>query len=125
MGKLFFELIMVFLGVNAGFVLNNWRMEQDERNLEQKYLASFLQDVKMDIPGLENAIRTDSMWLATAKPLLNSIINKNIKFDSATVMIKMIVKISIIDANSSSYEENSNSGNLNIITNFELKSYDC
>lgn len=120
-GKLFFELIMVFLGVTAGFVLNNWRMEQDERNLEQKYLASFLQDVKMDIPELENAIRTDSMWLATAKPLLNSIINKNIKIDSAAVMIKMIVKISRIDANSSTYEEISNSGNLNIITNFELK----
>jgi len=36
-------------------------MEQDERNLEQKYLASFLQDVKIDIPELENAIRTDGM----------------------------------------------------------------
>ena len=119
--KLFFELIMVFLGVTAGFVLNNWRIEQDERKLEQKYLDSFLQDVKADIPVLENAIQTDSLWLASAKPLLNSIINKNIKIDSAEAMIKMIVRISRIDANSSTYEEISNSGNLNSITNFELK----
>ena len=120
-GKLFFELIVVFLGVTAGFVLNNWRMDQEERKIEQKYLASFLQDIKFDIPELEIAVRTDSIWLSRAKPLLNAIINKNIKIDSAQSIIKMIVTISKIDAHSSTYEEISNSGNLNLITNFELK----
>jgi len=120
-GKLFFELIVVFLGVTAGFVLNNWRMDQDERKIEQKYLASFLQDIKLDIPELENAVRTDSLWLSRAKPLLNAIINKNITIDSAQTIINMIVTISKIDAHSSTYEEISNSGNLNLISNFELK----
>ena len=63
-GKLFFELVVVFLGVTAGFVLNNFRMEQEEKKLEDKYLESFLQDVEFDIPALENAVRTDSVWLA-------------------------------------------------------------
>ena len=36
-------------------------------------------------------------------------------------MIKRIVSISKIDAHSSTYEEISNSGNLNIINDFELK----
>jgi hypothetical protein len=121
-GKLFFELVVVFLGVTAGFVLNNWRMQQEENQLEQKYLSSFLQDVGYDIPELENAIKTDSLWLVKAKPLLTSIINKNIKIDSAQIMINLIVKISKIDAHSSTYEEISNSGNLNIISDFELKS---
>ena len=120
-GKLFFELIVVFLGVTAGFVLNNWRMEQEEKNFEQKYLESFLQDVSLDIPELENAVRTDSIWLARAKPLLSSIINKNIEVDSAQAIIKMVVTISKIDAHSSTYEEISNSGNLNLITDYELK----
>ena len=121
-GKLFFELIVVFLGVTAGFILNNWRIEQDERRIEEKYLTSFLQDIELDIPQLESAIVTDSVWLAQAKPMLNSIINKSIKLDSARAMIKMIVKISRLDANKSTFEEISNSGNLNILTDFELKS---
>jgi len=54
--------------------------------------------------------------------MLNSIINKSIKLDSAQAMIKMIVKISRLDANKSTFEEISNSGNLNILTDFELKS---
>jgi len=120
-GKLFFELIVVFLGVTGGFLLNNWRMEQEERVLEEKYLSSFLQDVNYDIPELENAIKTDSIWLAKAKPFLGTILNKNIKIDSAQIIIKMIVTISKIDAHSSTYEEISNSGNLNIISDFELK----
>jgi hypothetical protein len=37
-------------------------------------------------------------------------------------MIKMILKISKLNANKSTFEEISNSGNLNILTNFELKS---
>jgi hypothetical protein len=121
-GKLFFELIVVFLGVTAGFILNNWRIEQDERRIEEKYLTSFLQDIELDIPEIEKAVETDSVWLTQAKPMLNSIINKSIKLDSAQAMIKMIVKISRLDANKSTFEEISNSGNLNILTDFELKS---
>ena len=120
-GKLFFELIVVFLGVTGGFVLNNWRMEQEEIKLEEKYLASFLQDVEFDIPSLESAVNADSFWLARAKPLLTSIMNKNMNIDSAQAMINMIATISKIDAHSSTYEEISNSGNLNILTDFELK----
>ena len=121
-GKLFFELIVVFLGVSAGFLLNNWRMEQEEIKLEEKYLKSFLQDIKLDIPELEKAVETDSLWLALAKPILTSIVNKNISLDSARIMIKMILKISKLNANKSTFEEISNSGNLNILTDFELKS---
>ena len=120
-GKLFFELVVVFLGVTAGFVLNNFRMEQEEKKLEDKYLESFLQDVEFDIPALEKAVRTDSVWLARAKPLLTAIMNKSINIDSAQAIINMIATISKIDAHSSTYEEISNSGNLNILTDFELK----
>ncbi|MCW8805094.1 MAG: hypothetical protein OQK56_01430 [Ignavibacteriaceae bacterium] len=120
-GKLFFELIVVFLGITAGFVLNNWRMEQEEKKLEEKYISSFLQDINYDIPELEDAIKTDSVWLARSEPLMISIINKKIEIDSAQSMIKRIVSISKIDAHSSTYEEISNSGNLNIISDYELK----
>lgn len=121
-GKLFFELIVVFLGVSAGFILNNWRMEQDERRIEEKYLNSFLQDINLDIPELQKAVETDSLWLHRVKPLLKSLSSKSISVDSAKVLVKKVVWISRIDAHSSTYEEITNSGNLNLLTDFELKS---
>lgn len=120
-GKLFFELIVVFLGITAGFVLNNWRMEQEEIKLEQKYIRSFLEDVNFDIPELQNAVKTDSVWIARVKPLLTSISSKSINVDSAKALVKMVVWISRIDAHSSTYEEISTSGNLNLLSDFELK----
>jgi len=120
-GKLFFELIVVFLGITAGFVLNNWRMEQEEIKLEQKYIKSFLEDVNYDIPELQNAVKTDSVWIARVKPLLTSISSKSINVDSAKALVKMVVWISRIDAHSSTYEEISTSGNLNLLSDFELK----
>ena len=47
--KLFFELIVVFLGVTAGFLLNNWRIQKDAQSTEEKYLSGFHQDVVMNI----------------------------------------------------------------------------
>ena len=121
-GKLFFELIVVFLGITAGFILNNWRMEQEEVKHEQKYLNSFLQDVNYDIPELEKAVESDSLWLARTQPLLTEIINNEISIDSAQALVKLITSISKMNASTSTYEEISNSGNLNIISDFELKS---
>jgi len=40
-GKLFFELIVVFLGITAGFILNNWRMEQEEKNWNKNIFPAF------------------------------------------------------------------------------------
>lgn len=31
--KLFFELIVVFLGVTAGFLLNNWQLDKKDKQL--------------------------------------------------------------------------------------------
>ncbi len=36
--KLVLELFIVFLGVSGGFFLNNWGIQQDEIELEDKYL---------------------------------------------------------------------------------------
>ncbi len=68
--KLFFELIVVFLGVKAGFLLNNWQLEKQDELLEKKYMNGFLQDVNTNITELKTAIKSDSLWLNRAKPKL-------------------------------------------------------
>jgi len=64
--KLFFELIVVFLGVTAGFLLNNWQLEKQDELLDKKYMNGFLQDVNTNITELKTAIESDSLWLNRA-----------------------------------------------------------
>jgi hypothetical protein len=119
--NLFFELIVVFLGVTAGFLLNNWQLSEADRQLEQKYLAGFLEDVQANINDLEEGILADSLWLDVVQPKLQDIQNDRLSADSALTLIRLVVQISKIQMHSSTYQDITNSGNLNIISSYERK----
>lgn len=51
--RLILELLVVFLGVTAGFLLNNWRMKAQKYQLEKTYITGFLRDVNDNIVRLE------------------------------------------------------------------------
>ncbi len=121
-GRLGLELFVVFLGVSSGFILNNWRMQERENLHEQKYLMSFSNDLNLNITALENAIESDSLWMDRANPLLLSIQNKNISIDSAEVTMILILAVNKMEIHTGTYEDMTNSGNLNIIDDFNLKS---
>ncbi len=119
--QLTLELIVVFLGVTAGFLLNNWREEKQERSLERKYLNRYLEDINANIKELENAVRRDSLWLAQAKPLI-LVLKKKAAFprDTATP-VSMILSIDRVDLHNGTYQDMINSGNLNLVRNFPLR----
>ena len=119
--KLFLELVVVFLGVTAGFLLNNWQLEKQDERLEKKYMNGFLQDVNMNIAELKTAIESDSLWLSRAKPKLITIQKGTITVDSANSVIKQIIFISKVGIQTGTYEDITNSGNLNIISDYNLK----
>ena len=119
--RLLLELIVVFLGVTAGFLLNNWQMEKQDLRLEEKYMAGFRQDVHYNIDELKAAISSDSSWLQNAKSKLLPIRDGTITFDSANAIIKQIISISKINLQTGTYQDIINSGNLNIINNFKIK----
>ncbi len=119
--KLFFELIVVFLGVMAAFLLNNWQIERQEDELEQKYLLDFSQDLNDNITMLKEAIKADSSWIARIQPKLILIREGTISVDSANALTKQIVFFSRIDFKTGTYKNITNSGKLNIIRNFILR----
>ena len=119
--KQFFELIVVFLGVMAAFLLNNWQIERQENALEQKYLKDFIQDLDDNITMLKESIEADSNWIARVKPELISIRKGVISVDSANALIKEIVFFSRTDFKTGTYENITNSGKLNIIKDFILR----
>ena len=119
--KLFFELIVVFLGVTAGFLLNNWQLERQDQKLERKYLDGFLEDVKTNITELEKSVIEDSLWLDRVMPEIIRLKDKTFDPDSAASLVKGIVQISRAGIQKGTYQAITNSGNLNIITNYDLK----
>ena len=46
--KYFFELIVVFLGVTAAFMLDQWGESRNERKKENKYLSNIMNELEMD-----------------------------------------------------------------------------
>lgn len=121
-GKLGLELLVVFLGVTSGFLLNNWREQQKEDQLEQKYISGFLSDVNENIEQLEELNALDSLWLIQARENVLAIQNNTLNRDSAEAMMKKIVVINKMEPHEVTYEDIKNSGNLNLIQNFKLKS---
>lgn len=119
--KLLLELIVVFLGVTAGFLLNNWQNQQQTSLLEKKYLSGFLQDANSNITELNKDIKADSLWLYSVKPKLIELKKRTLQPDSANKLIKMIVNISKADIQTVTYDDIINSGKLNIISDYNLK----
>ena len=119
--KLLLELVVVFLGVTAGFLLNNWQNQKQTSSLEKKYLNGFLQDANANISELNNAVKADSLWLHNVKPKLLDLRNGKLKPDSANGLFKMIVNISKADIKTGTYDAIVNSGNMNIISNYVIK----
>ncbi len=119
--KLVLELFIVFLGVSGGFFLNNWGIQQDEMELEDKYLNAFTQDLDYNIPELEGAIKKDSLWLEQAKPYLQSFANNEFIKDSSLSILQLVVQYVQVDMRKGTYTELSYSGNLNLIRDFALK----
>jgi len=119
--KLFFELIVVFLGVTAGFLLNDWQLQSKDSLLEQKYKSDFLKEVNTNITILNSAIESDSLWLNDAEPKLLEIEKGTISIDSANSIIKQIIQISRVTLHTSTYENITNSGNFNLLEDYNLR----
>ena len=119
--KLSLELIVIFLGITAGLLVNDWQLARQDARLEQQYLAGFLQDVSRDIADLEQQNQTDTEWLARVKPGLLAIRNSTLTLDNANAIVKDMVAISRAELSAGTYEAVINSGNLGIIRDYALQ----
>jgi hypothetical protein len=119
--KLFLELLVVFLGVTGGFLLQNNKEIKADRDLENKYLEGIYTDTKENIKELKESIAQDSLWIEQNKYALPLIASDSLSYDSArTLMIRMAF-YSEFNAQTNTYANITNSGNLNIIEDYELR----
>ena len=119
--KLFFELIVVFLGVTAGFLLNNWKEKSSNKEIEKKYLENFADDIESNNTQLLKEIRKDSLWIKDVTPILKRIKNGNITLNLANGLLDKMTTVSMVTFKTGTYENIINSGNLNIISNYDVR----
>lgn len=119
----FVELAVVFIGVTAGFLLNNWREDAVENKLENKYLSSFYMDVQNDEVELDTIIASTQLKTDKLLSILKEteVVNKALTEEQAKEIITEIMYIEWLTPANDTYEDIINSGNLNIITDYQLK----
>lgn len=117
------ELLVVFIGVTAGFLLNNWRVDQSEKKLEQKYLNSFYSDILEDESSLDSLIIRGK----AKEDTLLSVLKKSIIIDTplteaqAQVVVTEMLYLEWFSPSNDTYDDILNSGNLNLISDYSLK----
>jgi hypothetical protein len=117
------ELLVVFIGVTAGFLLNNWREESKDSKLEQKYLNSFYTDLLSDKTDLDSLIfrtqkKTDKLLEVLKKSAYD---NDAITREMANDIIEQILYLEWFTPADDTYDDIINSGNLNLISDYQIK----
>lgn len=117
------ELLVVFIGVTAGFLLNNWREEKSNSKLEQKYLNGFYADLLSDKDDLDSLIfRTKAKTDKLMEVLKESEYDNNtLTREMANKIIEQILYLEWFSPADDTYDDIINSGNLNIISDYRVK----
>lgn len=121
--RLTLELLVVFLGVTAGFLLNNWQEGLREQTLEKKYVEGLLRDADANIKSTQESVDSDSLWLAKVDHLM-ALVHKGASADvrdSARAIGLKIQSISRLGIYRGTYEDLLHSGNLNLIRDFDVR----
>lgn len=117
------ELLVVFIGVTAGFLLNNWREHKAEIRLEQKYLSSFYNDIVSDESTLDSLVFRTQKKVDNLMDILRKteIINEPMSEDLANSIVLELLYFEWFSPTNDTYYDIINSGNLNLISDYELK----
>ena len=89
--------------------------------MEQKYLTGIISDIDVNIEDLKDAINNDSSWLENNKYALRLLFEGTLPRDSANSLMLKMAHFSKFTAQTNTYENITNSGNLNLITSYEHK----
>ncbi|WP_163321987.1 hypothetical protein [Draconibacterium mangrovi] len=117
------ELLVVFIGVTAGFLLNNWREDNSNSKLEQKYLNGFYADLLSDKDDLDSLIqrtqiKTDGLLEVLKKADYD---NNALTREMADEIIGEILFLEWFTPADDTYDDIINSGNLNLISDYRVK----
>ena len=119
--KLALELIVVFVGVTAGFLFDSFREDRSDRRLEQKYLESLHQNLLSDSTELNTYLANNRNNVDISEVVVAAMQRGNLSSDSALMVIQVMASYYNLNLNDATYQSIVSSGNLGLIRDFELK----
>lgn len=119
--KYLIELVVVFISITAAFILNSWRENSIEDELEYKYLNSLKNDVIQDSISLNTILSLSEKKLSKFKNYIIKNKEFELPIDTTLILIKEILNISRFAPQTNTYESMKYSGNLNLINSYDLR----
>ena len=120
----FFEFLMLFLAVFAGFLAENWREHIVERKREKEYIRSMIEDLNRDttVLALDNSIRKQAVLMYDSViTLLNKKSRSQFEQQRIYYLVRMGLRLSPFPIlNDRTYEQMKSSGNLRLIHEKEI-----
>src|SRR6187200_1736823 len=120
----FFEFLMLFLAVFAGFLAENWREHIVERKREKEYIRSMIEDLNRDTTelSLDNSIRKEAVLMYDSViTLLNKKNRSQFEQQRIYYLARMGLRLSPFPTlNDRAYEQMKSSGNLRLIHDKEI-----
>jgi hypothetical protein len=116
------EIILVVIGILIALQVNNWNIEETDKNRETKYLSNIVLDLKKDISRLDYLIEFRKDRLTGDQELIDHINGNKIKdLNKLSKYVVNSIMENNFSPNNTTFLELSNSGNLNLISNDSIK----
>jgi hypothetical protein len=119
--RLSLELIAVFVGITAGFFVNNYQESRRDQNLEQKYLESFRTNLVADSLEIQAHIQENQNNLNVSRRAVMAMRGSGLSKDSALAVMQLMATFNNFNMQDATYESIVNSGNLGLIGDYNLK----
>ena len=119
--KLLLELLVVFVGVTAGFLLNNLREERVNREVEHIYLENLMSNLTADSIEITNHIAANRNNVEMSRRAVESFSDDGISADLALGALSVMVTYNDISLQDATYQSIVGSGNLGKISDLEFR----
>lgn len=115
------EIFIVIIGITIAFSLNSWNENRKNNQKKQKYLESLKSDIENEKTQLEQNIVSFKEYIAIAENLIPYLGKQREIPDSIPKMVFKLANPVNFIPQKVTYNTMINSGDFNLIQNFELK----
>ena len=119
--KYFFELLVVFLGVTAAFMLDQWAENRAESKRERQYLENIYNELEQDLEELQIVLAENEGLIKSINSLANKINKKLLTESDGADVITPLYNILEFRVKNYTWESLKGSSELNLFKNLQIK----
>lgn len=114
------EFLMLFLAVSLGFMAENIREHQIEKQREIAYLQNVHEDLKLDLSNIDNVLNQNKSRLMLLDTFFNAIQNKTVTNEEAYYYIRNLVLRATFESSHVGLDQIKSAGGLRMVKNKEI-----